>query len=138
MIMIGSLYKDLYPEPAKSDEGIFAVTGDGTIVGSILDMHGKDRVLVAGISGTITDGTHTVKIEHGDDSGLSDAADVVASDLNGSLPAFLAADDNKVKTVEVILRKRYLRVSLVSTGVTTGGSIALGVLERTLKSTIQT
>ncbi|NIS52141.1 hypothetical protein GWN42_14040 [candidate division KSB1 bacterium] len=96
---------------------------NGTVAGVIIDTKDFESIVFVIQSATITDGTHTVKLEDGDDSGLSDAADVPAADLLGALPAFLAADDNAVKRVGCVTKKRYVRLSIVTTGATTGGSL---------------
>jgi hypothetical protein len=94
-----------------------------TTAGDIIDTKGFGSIVWVLLSATITDGVYTVKLEDGDDSGLSDAADVDATLLLGSLPALILTDDNAVKRVGCISKKRYVRLSLVSTGVTTGGAM---------------
>ena len=100
-----------------------AITSDTTTVGNIIDMKGKLAVDFAILAGTMTDGTYTAKIEEGDAANLSDAADVPASRLLGALPAIVAADDDSVERVGFIKNKRFIRLSLVSTGTTSGGTL---------------
>lgn len=97
-----------------------AITTDTTTVGEIIDTaeFGSLEFIIS--SGTITDGAYALKLEEGDDSGLSDAADVPAADILGDLVGFVAADDDAVKRVGSIGKKRYQRLSIVSTGTTTG------------------
>lgn len=102
-----------------------AIAGNGTIVGNIIDTKGYGSLEFLIWSKTITDGTHTVKLEEGDDAALADAADI--TDVLGTLPALVAADDNAVKRVGEIGKKRYKRLSIVSTDVTTGVD-AIGAL----------
>lgn len=100
-----------------------AITSDTTTVGVIIDMKGKLAVDFAILAGTMTDGTYTAKLEEGDAANLSDAADVPAARLLGSLPVILAAEDNTVQRVGFFKLKRFVRLSLVSTGTTSGGTL---------------
>lgn len=111
-----------------------AITTNTTSAGDIIDTHDYQSLEFAILSATITDGTFTPLIEVGNDSGLSDAV-TVSSDSNAilgtvALATFVAADDNTVKKIGV--RKdgyRYARLSLVSTGVTSGGTLgAIAIL----------
>lgn len=107
-----------------------AITTDTTTVGSIIDTAGYESLEYIVLSGTITDGAYALKLEQGDDSGLSDAADVPADEVLGVLTGFVAADDNAVKRVGSIGKKRYQRLSIVSTDTTSGANFfaAVGVL----------
>jgi hypothetical protein len=58
--------------------------------------------------------------EEGDDAALADAAAVPADETLGALTGFVAADDDAIKRIGSIGKKRYQRLSIVSTGVTTG------------------
>jgi len=98
------------------------ITTDTTTVGAIIDTLGFESLEYFVTSGTITDGTYAFKLEEGEDSGLSDAADVAAADILGSLTGFVAADDDEVKRVGSIGKKRFQRLSLVSASTSTGGT----------------
>jgi len=97
------------------------ISSDTTTVGNIIDTLGFESLEYSIQSGTIADGAYALKLEDGDDSGLSDAADVPAANILGVLTGFVAADDDETKRVGSISKKRYQRLSIVSTGVT-GGS----------------
>lgn len=97
-----------------------AITTDTTTVGEIIDTLGYESLEYIIASGTITDGAYALLLEEGDDSGLSDAAAVPTAELLGDLVGFVAADDDTVKRVGSIGKKRYQRLSIVSTGTTTG------------------
>lgn len=100
-----------------------ALDGNETNAGSIIDTADYDLGLYFMLLITAwTDGTHTLLLEEGDDSGLSDAATVGAEKLIGSLPApaAISADGDTLACVGVHSTKRYVRASVVSTGVTTG------------------
>lgn len=98
------------------------ITTNTTTVGAIIDTLGFESLEYFITSGTITDGAYALKLEEGDDSGLSDAADVPAANVLGALTGFVAADDDTVKRVGSVGKKRYQRLSIVSTGTTTGGT----------------
>lgn len=114
---------------------VATISSNTTTAGNIIDTQGYNTGSFIIFSGTITDGTYTPLIEEGDDSGLSDAAAVSDTYLLPSGTgqeagiAFVAANDNVVKKIGYITQKRYVRLSLVSTGVTTGGTLgALSIL----------
>lgn len=99
------------------------IASDTTTVGNIIDSKGYESVDFAVIAGTLADGVQTIIIEDGDDSGLSDAAAVDASFLIGSLPAFAATADDTVEHFGYVGKKRYVRLSNVSTGTTSSAVI---------------
>ena len=104
------------------------VTGNGTVTGGILDTADFDLgVMFALMALNFTDGVHTLLIEESDDSGMAGATVVAGDQLIGTLPAATAAtaEGAKVGTVGVISHKRYLRSSVVSTGVTTGSDVVV-------------
>ncbi len=105
---------------------IQAITTDTTTVGNIVDTKGFESLDVALVAGTLTDGNYALTMEHGDASNLSDAVAVATTDLIGSLPSITAADDDTVNHFGYIGKKRFVRVSIVSTSTSTGGT--LGVL----------
>jgi len=108
-----------------------------TVTGNILataSFNGGLTLVLA--SATVTDGTHTPKFMEGSDATLSDASEVADVDLyrkgvstgQEANAAFVAADDNKVKKLAYIGTKPYVRLDMVSSGVTTGavfGAIAM-------------
>jgi hypothetical protein len=106
-----------------------AISSDTTTTGAIIDTKDYDGGLYfAMFAYAYTDGTYTMKIEHGDDSGLSDAADVDSAMLvYGTLPALTAAlaEGGVLAKEGVHSTKRYVRVSIVSTSTTTGASLAV-------------
>jgi hypothetical protein len=100
---------------------IQAIATDTTTSGDIIDTQGFDSVTFVVQSGAYTDGTYTVNIQVGDDSGLSDAADATAVELIGTEPALSAA--NGTGRVGTLTNKRYARMQIVSTSTTTGATI---------------
>lgn len=98
----------------------------GTVTGLSVDRnYGSEfytSVMFVVHSGVITDGTHTVTIEHSDDDSVWDTAPV--NDLQGSLPVIVAADDNELFELGYIGSKRYVRCNLVTSGApVTGGFV---------------
>ena len=100
-----------------------------TTEGAIIDTADYDMgVFFALLCGLFTDGVYTLKIEEGNDSGLSDASVVSSGSLvYGTLPALSAAtvEGAFMSKEAVISTKRYLRASLVSTDVTTGATLGI-------------
>jgi hypothetical protein len=70
-------------------------------------------------------GDFTVILEHGDDSGLSDAVLVTAEETLGSIVFATSGDANTAKRIGYIGKKRYVRLSIVS-NVFVGGSFTIG------------
>lgn len=100
-----------------------------TTTGAIVDMADYDNGIYFAVDvGLFTDGVYTLKLEDGDDSGLSDAADIPAAQLvYGSLPAPAAAiaEGAALPKEGIFGNKRYVRASIVSTGVTTGATVSV-------------
>lgn len=103
------------------------IATDTTTTGAIIDTADYDMgVTFAVLVTAYTDGTYTLKIEDGDDSGLSDAADVATTQLvYGSLPAVSAGstEGDAMAKEGVHSAKRYIRASIVSTSTTTGATV---------------
>lgn len=76
-------------------------------------------------SATITDGIYAFQLQESTLADHSDAsvvdADFVITDVNNR---FIASDDNVCKKVGYVGKKRYARLNIVSTGVTTGGTLS--------------
>lgn len=104
-----------------------AIASNTTTVGNIIDTLGFESLSFIIAMGTITDGAYAFVLEEGEDSGLSDVTTVIADDTLGALTGFVAADDNSTKRVGSVGKKRYQRLSIVSTAVTTGVNMASAV-----------
>jgi len=129
----GGFYSD------GSQEGLFGtdnttnnvvenITTDTATTGAIIDTEGFWRALLLMGTGVVTDGDYAFSLAHGDNSALSDGAAVSASDINGSLPSYTAdTDDNKDARVELVIRKRYLQLTVTSTN-TSSGAYVWGVI----------
>jgi len=107
-----------------------AISSNTTTNGLVIDLQGYEAARIDIASATLTDGTYTCSLQEGTASDGSDMADVAAAQQLGSA-VFAATDDNTVKSLSYLGSKRYIRVKIVSTGVTTGGTLgAIAVLGR--------
>jgi hypothetical protein len=89
--------------------------------GTGVDLQGYESATVLFIAGTITDGTHTPKLQESDDN--STFSDVAAEKLIGSFSAVTSSSGgNSVQEVGYLGGKRYIRVAVtVSGSPSTGG-----------------
>src|SRR5581483_9047257 len=110
---------------SKVAKTIAAISTNTTTNGAIIDLQGFVSARFDFLSGTLTDGTYACSLQHGDAANLSDAADVPAAQVLGTV-SFAATDDDTVKSLAYIGSKRYVRVKIVSTGGTLGAVAVLG------------
>lgn len=92
--------------------------------GSSVDLAGYRGAIVVILVGTVTDGTHTPKVQHCDDN--STWVDAAASDLEGTFAALAAATNQYVGYKGA---KRYIRVVSTVSGATTGGIYGAAVIK---------
>jgi hypothetical protein len=98
-----------------------AGTDNTAIVSQIVDLQGYDGCMLAinlGVN-TDTNATFALTMDESDASDLSGSNSVDAGDLNGTLAlaGFTAAgDDNKLKKIGYVGRKRYVRATITPTG----------------------
>jgi len=97
-----------------------AISSNTTTVGEIIDTQGFESLEFIVQVGTITDGAYALLLEESDASNMSGATAVTAEETLGVLTGFVAADDDTAKRVGTIGKKRFQRLSIVTTGVTTG------------------
>jgi hypothetical protein len=126
---------------------ITAIGSSTTTNGNVIDTKGYEATEFFIFSGAITDGTYTPAIYESDDVGfgtsnvITDPLLIGTTNVVEPLPAygvatapitdvtFISTDDAKVARIGVLNKKRYVRLSIVSSGVTTGGMLgALAVL----------
>lgn len=105
------LYHNLSPVTALEPKARTA-NEDGVTV----DLQGYESALVIVHAGTITDGTHALKLQESADG--TNWTDVGADDLHGS---FQALASNQVQKVGYRGTKRYIRVVATVSGATNGG-----------------
>ncbi len=114
--------RDLYNNVAV-DQAIIPAVYAATTAGAVVDLLGFNSAALVINSGAIAgSGLYVVSLEESDASGSGFAA-VAAADLQGELPASLAADS--VVKVGYIGHKRYLRATITKTS---GTSIAAGAV----------
>jgi hypothetical protein len=102
---------------------------DADIVSAIIDRAGYESALLVIVNGALTDAgcVVSVKLEHGDDSGLSDAVAVPAGQYQfdtrldatpeaGFQGAYDQSDDNVSFKIGYLGDKRYIRLTLSPVG----------------------
>jgi hypothetical protein len=91
-------------------------TGNTAKVGEIIDRQDAMALEFIIQTGSLSDAdaTFTVLVEDGDNSALSDAATVAASELLGTTAAasFIFSDDNKIAKIGYVGSKRYVRLTV--------------------------
>ena len=105
-------------------------TADGAQQSAIIDTANFDKGIMFSFAvPDYTDGSYAVTIDEGDDSGLSDASAVASGNLIGSLPTLSAVttDNATLSTFGVHSNKRYLRVTVTASSVTTGAEVHCNV-----------
>lgn len=101
----------------RPDQHTASVNGTG------VDLLGYEGAMALVLVGTVTDGTHTPKLQDSDDN--STFADVAAGFLHGS---FAAAVTNTQQRVSYIGSKRYIRGVMTVAGATTGAETAIAII----------
>ena len=109
------IYHDALGVPALNSQTIGA---DGAVNGASVDIAGFHALLFLVQSGTITDGAYDLKLQESDDA--SAWSDVSSDEQLGS-PDYALADDNVVKRIGYIGKKRYVRLVITASSVTSGG-----------------
>ncbi len=108
---------------------ITAIGSNTTTLGDTIDTKGYGAIEFNLLSGTITDGSYAIQVFESDASNMAGESQLGADDLIGSAPTFILTDDNAVKKIGVKKgNKRYFRLKIVSTGVTSGGTLSATVL----------
>lgn len=98
-----------------------------TATGAVIDLQGFDSATIAFLVGTLTDGVHTVKVQHGDLANGSDMADLAATDWTGRALDVLHSDVNQ--RVGYIGTKRYIRaINTITGGPSTGCQLCVAVV----------
>ena len=107
-----------------------AQTDNTAIVTEIIDTRGFSSLVFSILLGILADAdmTATILMEHGDDSGLSDAAAVPDTQIDPTeaIMAFDFADDNSARKMGYTGDKRYVRMTI--TPVANTGDVPIGVL----------
>ena len=107
-----------------------AQTDNTAIVSQIIDMRGFKSLVWLVVLGILSDAdmTTTVLMEHGDDSGLSDAADVPDSQIDPTeaIMAFDFDDDSSTRKMGYVGEKRFVRLTVTPAANT--GDIPIGII----------
>ena len=78
--------------------------------------------------GTITTGTFSLTLEEDDVVGFGTATAVPAANLVGASPTWIATDDDQVRRVGIIGKKRFQRLTLVGAATPVADFCVLGLL----------
>ena len=107
---IGSLFK------AEVATAAGTINTDTTTAGGLIDMQGYDSLTFLIHTATFTAGTITPAIVDGDTTSPTDAVDDAELSVTEASVAFTtaAADDNAVKKISYLGKKRYVKCNLVS------------------------
>lgn len=103
-------------------------TNTTTVSSYILDTVDYDNGIVFYfIAPLLDDGIYTPKLEHSDDSGMAGAEiipseNIIGSEANAVITTFTVPGGN-IPTLGIVGVKRYVRVSIISTGIVGTGAI---------------
>lgn len=115
------------------------ISSNTTTNGVIIDTADYDMgIMFTLTAAAYTDGTYTPLIRESDASDMSGANDVADDNLIGTEAGAVINALNTPKTIGIVGTKRYVRVSIVSTGVTTGAHIVgLSVMKPEILPVVQ-
>ena len=97
------------------------ITTDTTTSGEIIDTALFESACWGIMSGTITDGTYDFAVWESDDSGMSGATVVPAAETLGAA-SYVAADDDEMRRIGSVGKKRYQQLRCVSASTSSGGT----------------
>ena len=104
-----------------------SVADNTAAVSQVIDRQGFTALMFAIALGAIADAdtTMAVLVEHADISDMTGAVAVPDAELNGTEAAagFQFDDDNETRKIGYVGNKRYVRLSVVSTSVTSGATV---------------
>lgn len=121
-----STYDDVVAKKTLSPVARTDGTANGTAVDRVVSGGTGDAVLLVS-TGTITDGSHAIKVQESAD-GSTGWTDLAAANIQGAMPTVVAANDDTMFEVGLRPTLRYLRAVATSTGSTTGGVFACAFL----------
>lgn len=114
-----SLYRESMSVMALTSSARVNGTANGATVDRGALNLSNPTVLFVITSATVTDGTHAVAVQESDDGTTWTAAP--ASAVQGTAPSIAAAGSNTVFDVGYNGGKRYCRLTVTTSGATTGG-----------------
>ncbi|MGX4657098.1 hypothetical protein ACWCHM_26115 [Micromonospora sp. SCSIO 07396] len=116
------IYDELISRVALPVAARLAGTATGTTIDRTDPAGGTDSTtsaLLVVLAGTITDGSHAVTVQVSDDG--SSWSTAPAEHLQGSPPTITSTDDDRLFEVGYTGPRRYLRITVATSGATTGG-----------------
>ena len=108
-----------------------AITTYTTTVGNIIATEAFESLEFYLQTGAWTDGTYTLLLEEGDDSGLSDAAVVPTDFVLGTLGVVSSAQE--ISRTGYVGKKAFVRASIVSASTSTGATLSCLAVEGDFK-----
>ena len=111
---------------------IQSITTDTTTAGNEIDMQGFEALTLVIQAGTLTDGTYTPLVQESDTSG-SGFTDVANDDLVGTEADAAVDASNEIKRIGYVGKKRYVKLSIVSTSTTSGGTVGSAAIQGAAK-----
>lgn len=97
-----------------------AITTNTVSPGNIIDTNGFESCEFIVQAKTITDGAYALKLEESDAANFSNPQDVPSELVLGALTGFTDSDSDTTIRIGSISKKPYQRLSIVSTGTSTG------------------
>lgn len=115
------LHNNIKPSVALD---VAAISSDTTTVGNTIDTADYGSLEFVVVAGTLTDGSYAVQLFEGDESDMSDESQVTdTDDLLGSAITIALTEDDTVERIGYRGNKRYVRLKVVSTSTTSGGTL---------------
>jgi hypothetical protein len=105
---------------------IGAITTNTTTTSEKIDTKGYNSLTFGFYTGTITDGIYTPSFE-GSNDGTTNWTVLGSDELLGTIAnaTLTATSDTLIKTIGIASRYRYYRAKIVSTSITTGGTLGI-------------
>lgn len=121
---VKDIRSSLLPELAFSA----TISSDTDTVGAVIDTAQFDLGLVFNFMAlNFSDGVYTPKIEEDDDVGFSSPSEIEAGRLIGSIAGVtlsaLSAQGSELGSIGVFGNKRFIRITITSTGTSTGSDV---------------
>lgn len=116
--MTQDLYSKLEPVIAVNTQ---TISNSSTVAGNEIDTQGYQGMIITLQTGTLSDGTYTLLIQDKDEGGSY--ADVSDTYLLGTEAGTALTGSNKVSSIGYIGQKRYVKVSIVASGLSSGGVV---------------
>lgn len=102
---------------------------NGTVNGASVNLgtYGAESAIAVVVTGTVTDGSHAVSIEESD-TGSGSWTAIPVERLTAAAPTVTSANSDAQFETGVAPAKAFIRVVIVTTGATSGGTLAAAVV----------